>query len=124
MYTSIHPNTPNTVSTTAINSEIWNKQVDKTSNKLHQKCRVLNSSAILGINFLKCLYSTIHRPICDVNTGQMAMTFPSSLVNTAFLALTHTIWNHYLISNEKNTTGPAVNFAFWKTDRLTDPLSN
>ena len=45
------------------------------------------------------------------------------LVNTAFLALTHTIGNNYL-SNEKNTTVPEVNFAFWKTDRLTDPLSN
>lgn len=50
---------------------------------------------------MKCLYYTIHRPICDVNTGQMAMTFPSSLVNTEFLAPNQTIWNHYLISNEK-----------------------
>lgn len=81
---TIYPNTPNTVKTIAINAK--NKQVDKTSSKLHHKCRILIFSAT-EYKF-KCPYYTIHKPICDINTGQMAMTFPSSLAHTAFLALT------------------------------------
>lgn len=60
------------------------KEADKTSNKVHHKCRILFSATKYK---LKCPYYTIHEPICDINTGQVAMTFPSSLVHTAFPAL-------------------------------------
>lgn len=61
------------------------KVVDKTSSKVHHKCRILFSATEYKF---KCPYYTIHKPICDTYTGQMAMTFPSYLVHTAFPALT------------------------------------
>lgn len=71
-------NTTNSVKTTAKSAKT--KEVDKTSSKVHHRCKILLSATEYE---LKCLYYTIHKPVI-----QMAMTFPSSLVHTAFPALT------------------------------------